>query len=111
MDELVKELEELTLAFVAKLETAAEEEIVQFVEAREAIVSRMKQSEYSSEELEKLGQRIQSVLSYDDSIKARMMTLKSEASAGLMKFDQARMQKNAYEANYAWESAFVDKRK
>ncbi|WP_028551013.1 hypothetical protein [Paenibacillus sp. UNC451MF] len=112
MDKSLDELLQMTQQLASKLETVGYEEIVEFVNIREELVLNI-QKQYENHKLDKsyLDHALVSILSYDDQILYRMQQLKNEASDNLNKMTTAKQQKSSYEAKYAPESMFFDKKK
>lgn len=116
MDSLLQQLKLLSQNIVPRLHEATMDELLEFVHMREQLIDQLQQHRatqqlppgHSSQAHKHLAEEI---CRYDEPIMSRMLELKQEAAEGLAKFDQSRMQKNAYEASYSMESAFIDQRK
>ncbi|WP_438447376.1 hypothetical protein [Gorillibacterium sp. sgz5001074] len=111
MDELLKDLEELTLEIAEKLQELEFEDLLEFVDQREELLTQLREADNGQQPLAGYQDRIRRLLSHDDAILARMLELKNEASAGLAKIEQGKRQKNRYESAYAADSYFFDQRK
>lgn len=133
MDNLLRQLKQLSEDIVPRLSAATMDEMLDFIQSREEIIEQLKQKQLhkpvslncmssqngkgsdstsASWEYSPSHQHIvEEICRCDEPIMARMLELKQEAAEGLAKFDQSRMQKNAYEAAYSMESAFIDQRK
>ena len=110
MHNLLLQLKQLTVEMMDKLDRATAEDFVQFVEKREIYIQKVREMEPEQADREKYAQLVKEILQYDQPIMARMNELKQEASAELIKIGQSRVQKQAYNMNYAAESAFIDRR-
>ncbi len=112
MDNSLDELLQLTHQLASRLETADYEEMVEFVDTREELVQNIRQ-QYEQHHFDKayLESARASILSYDTLILRRMQQLKDEASGNLNRMTAAKQQKSSYEAKYAPESLFFDKKK
>lgn len=111
MDEMVYRLETLMRETVERLEETSLEDMEAFVQAREVIISEMKQFGADSFRDPSLKEAVGRVMELDVSILSRMEALKEEASTGLNKTRAARMQRNGYESKYAADSVFFDRKK
>lgn len=109
MDKLLKALENLTLDLVANLKKLSYDQLEEFVEKREQLITQMQSMEQVFSETDRM--LIQSILRYDTEIASRMNCLKEEAGLGMGKIDRARVQKVAYDVEYTPDSVFFDKRK
>lgn len=118
MDKALLRLKELSAKIAPRLAEATMDEILDFIQEREELIDQLKDS-YSPDlnaDDRKAGDHpyrslVEEIGRYDEPIMARMMELKQEAIEGLARFDQSRMQRNAYEAAYSTESAFIDRRR
>ncbi len=88
-----------------------EEEINAFVAKRELIMTELQTNSFTSEELERNRATMKKILEYDTIILARMNELKDEAARQMNKISTGRTQKNAYDASYASDGVYVDKKK
>ncbi|SDE50406.1 protein FliT [Paenibacillus sp. UNCCL117] len=107
--ELLQLLLQLSLEIAGDLKDATFEELEQFVEKREAVLTALqrKGAEFSLAD-RKL---IQSIVEMDSQIAQRMQSLQEEASAELSKVRGSRVHRNAYESSYNGESLFFDQKK
>lgn len=111
MDNLLQELEQLTLAINAQLMGATPEELEAFVEQRQILVDAI------GEEVEKCQMTsaqkdvLRRIMEHDPAIVARMNAHRLEAKDWLQKRNQAKVQRNAYEAGYAPDSILMDRKK
>jgi predicted AAA+ superfamily ATPase len=111
MDKLIPELQGLTNNILERLYEADFEELEAFVEERQRLVDDMIrqisfQSANDSQKLE-----ITRILEQDSEIMARMNALRLEAQDWLQKRNQAKAQRNAYEAGYTPDSFLMDRKK
>ncbi|AJY74509.1 hypothetical protein [Paenibacillus beijingensis] len=104
MEMLFKE----TAALMEDLSSVDYERLVHLVELRERALVEM-------QTLNRINESDQTTLSklneFDGAILGRMNQLKVEASVGLQKIQQSRMQKKVYDGDYNAGSSFFDKRK
>lgn len=111
MVELLRNLKQLSLGMMQKLDQATMEDFLEFIQKREEVIEKLKQEKVKQTEMTALALLAEEISQYDLPIIARMNELKQEASYGLAKFDRSRMQRRAYESHYTWESAFIDTKK
>jgi hypothetical protein len=111
MDNLIKQLEMLTLEVIHNLAEMSYEEINAFVDKREQLVLEIQRHPLT--EADKLRHQgvIHKLLDYDSTILGRMQELLEEADAGLGKMQLARRQNQAYATAYAPDSYFFDRKK
>lgn len=107
---LVK-LEELTQQMLLGLETSSYEEMEQFTDTREQIVTTLTLYFGKHPSTEEDKKRIEHVLSFDALIRERMDVLKNEAAQWLVQRNQSKTQRNAYETAYMPEAYLMDSRK
>jgi hypothetical protein len=111
MDELILQLKALTEQLISEIDHVNDEQITEFIESREMIISNMKQSEsvlvYTQEQKELL----RKVMDLDPIIINKIIWLKDQASEGLIKISKIRLQKDSYDPVYAADSMFFDKKK
>ncbi|MBY0009464.1 hypothetical protein H7K49_03295 [Paenibacillus typhae] len=107
----INALEELTKDILEKLNHITYEELAEFVEQRGELTNELIESfrQCPPEAEEQL--KLRSLLAYDQQLSGHMDALKSDASQWLLNRNQAKMQRNAYEAGYAPDSVLMDRRK
>ena len=111
MDELLQRLKQLSVDMMRKLDRATMEDFVEFTQKREQIIGELKRRQAEFQKTAATARLVDEISQYDAPLISRMNELKQEASDGLAKLERSRMQKKAYDAGYAFESAFIDKRK
>lgn len=111
MDELIQRLNELTLDITERLEAATYEELEAFVEDRQELVDSIAVQSAICRATPAQKQEIHRILDQDNIILDRMNALRVEAQDWLQKRNQAKVQRNAYEAAYTPESFLMDRRK
>ena len=111
MDKLIQELASITNEMIERIELVTYEELESFVEDRQQLVDRIME-ETKQHPLDS-GQKedVKEILSFDTTLLARMNMLRIEAQDWLHKRNQAKMQRNVYEAAYAPDSLLMDRRK
>lgn len=96
---------------VARLMDAPYEELERFVNERQklvdAIENEVENCQMTSAQKEALGR----ILEHDSAIVARMNAHRLEAKDLMMKRNQAKAQRNAYEAAYTPDSILMDRKK
>ncbi|MGK9252690.1 MULTISPECIES: hypothetical protein [Paenibacillus] len=102
----LKYLQEYTEQLAQQLYKVEYEQLEELVDLREEVLNGIQDGELT----EKDRSRIQVLLSFDGQILSRMVELKEEASMALLKINQSRFQKNAYEQTSVQGSYFIDKR-
>lgn len=107
----VERLLEATVSLDQKLEQAAVEELLQFVELREQLVREIGLLELSQTERDRYAQQVKEIAGADRRIVGKMEELKLEAAGQLRQLAASRTRKAAYEAGYSPESIFFDRRK
>jgi len=107
--EMLEYLLQLSHELVSDLEHAEYEELEQFIEKRELVLTALQVKEAAFS----LANRklIQSILEMDGQIAGRMQALQEEAAAELNKVRGSRLHRNAYESSYNGESLFFDQKK
>lgn len=111
MDELIAELRTITIQLVDGLSTVTYEQLADFTEHRESIVTRMRDIEAIEPFTPAHLATIDELRAYDQAIVGKMISFKDEAAKALMKVDQGRKQKSGYEAAYTPDSYFFDRKK
>jgi hypothetical protein len=111
MDELIRELDQLTRRFIASFPTLSPEEIDDFLQQRETIIAKMVSIELTPAQRQQYYASIQQLLKYDGVILSKFEQMRDKAREGIQKVSIARTQRNGYEAHYSLDSVFVDKRK
>lgn len=102
----LKYLQEYTEQLAQQLYKVEYEQLEELVDLREEVLNGIQDGELTEEDRS----RIQVLLSFDGPILSRMVELKDEASMALLKINQSRSQKNAYEQTSLQGSYFIDKR-
>lgn len=111
MDNLVLKLKHLTDKLVETLNKASYEEIEEFVQQREEIMTQLQTQKFTSSELDKNRETMKQILQHDQIILARMTVLKEEASQSINKISSGKIQKNAYDKSYSIDGVYFDKKK
>lgn len=116
MDNLLARLEKLTDEVVNRLAEITYEELTQFVEERERLISEIQRAgnliaETTEEQRTGYLQKASRILSHDEVILNKMERLKNEAGVELAKFNSARKGKAVYHTDYIPDSAFFDRKK
>jgi hypothetical protein len=112
MDELLKQLEQISLDLIHNLKFTSLEEVEQFMERREAIFTKLQPFEVLPVDKYKYKDIVNRILSYDPIIVARMQQLKQEAEKELNKFTSGRLQKSAYDGEHQTaDGIFFDQKK
>ncbi|CAM4279624.1 hypothetical protein [Paenibacillus typhae] len=111
MDKLLEELEQLTVEIVSRPIDGPHEELEEFVYRRQkfvdSIANEAEQCRMTSAQKAVLGR----ILEHDPAIMARMNAHRLEARDWLLKRNQAKAQRNAYEAAYTPDSILMDRKK
>ncbi|WP_199616740.1 hypothetical protein [Paenibacillus alkalitolerans] len=110
MEEIITELENITLQCVSRLNIISYEDLQQFLLNREQLIFRVTRMVVKEDHRELYKDRIASILKYDESILIKMNSFKASAAEEIAKMSSARKQKHAYESHYQ-ESYFFDKKK
>lgn len=109
MDELLNELYEMTKITVGQLYSMSFEDLEQFVQSRQQltdlIASKANEVGFLEEEQKSFLTRI---LSCDNEILSRMLSLKIEAKDWLERNQQIKVQQNAYQKAYSVDSYYID---
>lgn len=108
MNEALVKLFNRTVRIAENIEQTDYKELVRLVSYRGSTIEKLKRQDVISEEEMQLWQRI---LAYDEIIKGRMIAIRYEASEGLRKLKQSKMQKKVYAPVYTPHAHFFDKRK
>lgn len=108
MDDLIAELEQLTSEIILQINEVSSEVLEEFVDQRQAIIDSMLERTGGREATSSQQKRLKAVMENDQKILNRMNDLKIEANDWLFQRNQAKVQKNAYEASYAVDSIIVD---
>ncbi|RAV17407.1 hypothetical protein [Paenibacillus contaminans] len=114
MHEAIERLQELTANLVRDLPQATVDDIESFISERGLLVERLSGLNLTGDAYRQASNCIKEVLSHDPVIIERMNALRDEAAQGLSKFNNARMQRSAYEVgdSYSYnESLFFDSKK
>ncbi|MEK4061147.1 MULTISPECIES: flagellar protein FliT [Paenibacillus] len=111
MDELIAQLQLLTKDILERLNDADYEELEVFVEERQQLIDDMTRQLSSNPARESQKVEIERILHHDPDITARMNVLRLEAQDWLQKRNQAKAQRNAYEAGYTPDSFLMDRKK
>lgn len=111
MDKWFARMEDWTSDVLRRLESLGYEEMVSLIEIRQSIIDQFTSELYPEEERLRYRTRMKAILQHDESILKRLNHLKEEAAGEIRKASHVRMQKNAYESNYALDGIFIDKRK
>jgi hypothetical protein len=112
MDELLKQLEQLSNDLLLNFQMVTFEDIADFMEQRDEIFNELQYVEISAIDKLKYKGLIDRILSYDPIIVSKMEQLKAEAQKELNKVSSGRMQKNAYDSEHQpADSLFFDQKK
>jgi hypothetical protein len=111
MDNLIQQLDQLTIEIVECLHEASYEELETFVEVRQKLVDAIAVAVVSCQPTSAQKQEIRRILERDSAILARMNALRLEAQDFLQKRNQAKAQRSAYEAGYTPDSILMDRKK
>jgi uncharacterized membrane protein len=111
MDEVIRELEELTGQLLQQIDQATEEQLLRFVEDRQLLVDRLAGISSTDEQRQLYRDRVAALNQHDERILIRLMGERNEALEGLSKLDTAKKQKGAYQSDYAADSYYFDKKK
>ncbi|MCL6662082.1 hypothetical protein [Paenibacillus amylolyticus] len=107
MDELIKELEQLTQDIMLQIDELSSDELELFVDKRQNIIDSMLKQGQGEASISQQA-RLKKIMDNDHAILMRMNSLKIEAKDWLIQRKQAKVQKNAYETSYAVDSIIVD---
>lgn len=111
MDELIRGLDQLTQEILERLQETAYEELEAFVEDRQELVDSIAEQVELGNWTPAQKQEINRILEHDHVILGRMNALRLEAKDWLYKRNQAKVQRNAYEAAYTPDSFLMDRKK
>ncbi|WP_410512601.1 flagellar protein FliT [Paenibacillus sp. BR2-3] len=111
MDNLIGELEQLTVDLMPRLQEAPYEELEAYVETRQGLVDSIGEAVTICRPTEGQKQEIRRILEHDSAILARMNALRLEAQDWLQKRNQAKAQRSAYESGYTPDSILMDRKK
>lgn len=111
MDELIERLEQLTESFANRLDEIDYEDIVDFVEQREALIARVMTMSIPPGEQAQMKERVVRLLESDRIIAQKAQQFKNEAESGMKRFSAANTSRKAYENNGYAESVFFDRKK
>ncbi|MDF9840145.1 MULTISPECIES: hypothetical protein [unclassified Paenibacillus] len=111
MADRIYALEELTRGILGKLSQADDIEITTFVEQREKLTDELVESFRCNPPSDDEKVEMRALLAHDQQLRQRMNELKLEASQWLLNRNQAKMQRNAYEAAYTPDSILMDRKK
>lgn len=107
MDDLIKELEQLTQDIMLQIDEVSSDELELFVDKRQNIIDSMLKQDQREASISQQA-RLKKIMDNDHTILMRMNSLKIEAKDWLIQRKQAKVQKNAYETSYAVDSIIVD---
>ncbi|OMD21959.1 flagellar protein FliT [Paenibacillus odorifer] len=111
MDELIWSLNQLTQEIEERLQETTYEELEAFVDERQELVDSIAEVATICRTTLAQKQEINRILEHDNVILDRMNTLRLEAQDWLQKRNQAKAQRNAYEAAYTPDSFLMDRKK
>ncbi|WP_405173419.1 flagellar protein FliT [Paenibacillus sp. FSL H8-0260] len=111
MDELIRSLDQLTREIEERLQETTYEELEAFVDERQELVDSIAEVATICRTTLAQKQEINRILEHDNVILDRMNTLRLEAQDWLQKRNQAKAQRNAYEAAYTPDSFLMDRKK
>ncbi|MEK4995506.1 MULTISPECIES: flagellar protein FliT [Paenibacillus] len=111
MDELIRSLDQLTREIEERLQETTYEELEAFVDERQKLVDSIAEEAKICRATPAQKQEINRILEHDNVILDRMNALRFEAQDWLQKRNQAKTQRNAYEAAYTPDSFLMDRKK
>ncbi|MEF3305171.1 hypothetical protein [Paenibacillus sp. GYB003] len=113
MDELLQELRQLTFETAQQLEVLSAEDLLEFVERREAIIRRIRLIKPYLDNGGEYRQTVEEVLRFDPFIKKKLEEYKTLAGRELQKISAAKQQRNRYEKDSTGYSdgLFIDRKK
>ncbi|MEO3947298.1 flagellar protein FliT [Gorillibacterium sp. CAU 1737] len=111
MDELLDQLVRLTEGTLSRMGELTVEELEEWVDAREGLVSEILLQPPESFHSEERRRTAQLELRLSAKLISRMEELRNEASQHLNKVGTARTQRSAYDVAYTPESFYFDKKK
>lgn len=106
LKDLLKELDQLTQEIVSHLHVISEEEMLDFIDQREAIVQQMQSYRDAVTDQDRID--IQKILDCDLLIMNKLNSFKDQAGNWLEKQGSIRSQHTAYHQNYVTDSFFID---
>ncbi|WP_338707157.1 MULTISPECIES: hypothetical protein [Paenibacillus] len=107
MDDLIKELEQLTQDIMLQIDEVSSDELELFVDKRQNIIDSILKQDQREASISQQA-RLKRIMDNDQTILMRMNSLKIEAKDWLIQRKHAKVQKNAYETSYAVDSIIVD---
>lgn len=111
MDDFIRELKEMTAQFASGIDEATDEQLLEFVNRRQRIVDRIAAADTPHAQRAQYKADIEAVLAFDEKIMAKLQEHRLEAMEGMAKMDSARKTRTAYQAEYAYDSVYFDKKK
>ncbi|MDO7906572.1 hypothetical protein Q5741_09080 [Paenibacillus sp. JX-17] len=109
MESSVTAFLEKTEALSSRLDSCTWEELSLFVQERGELVSLVHEGKL--ELTSKVSDELARILFYDEQISKQMKKYKQEAAQWLVQRQTSKIQRNAYELNYAPDSILMDKKK
>ncbi|WP_145334524.1 hypothetical protein [Paenibacillus xylanexedens] len=100
----------MTEHIIDRIEETSYEELESFVEERQRIIDTILLNSESSPLNARQKNEVHRILTYDTVLLQRMNFLRLEAQDWLQKRNQAKKQRNVYEAAYAPDSMLMDRR-
>ncbi|SFF38549.1 hypothetical protein SAMN04487969_14328 [Paenibacillus algorifonticola] len=107
MENVIFELYVKTKQLVEHLDHSESDELLALIELREDVINQLESGILVSEEQKQL---LREIGEFDEVLLTKMHFFKDEASQGLNKINNNRLQKQVYEQAYASESYFIDRR-
>lgn len=111
MDDLIRQLEELTERAINELSEMEYEELEGFVSERETIIDHIVTFSKGHALTEQQEQRVFNILQQDGLVMSSMQVLRDEARDWLHQRNMAKVQRSSYETQYAPDSVIMDKKK
>ncbi|KOP66205.1 hypothetical protein AMS62_13840 [Bacillus sp. FJAT-18019] len=111
MDDLIQELEKLCFAIISRIGEVSYEELLEYTEKRQPVLDKMAIMISENPLTPDQKQCVKDILQYDQEIQSRMIEYKLEASNWLRQRDAVKVQRNAYESSYSFDSMIMDQRK
>lgn len=111
MDELIHQLDNLDQQMLQNSESASHEDWTIFINDREQIINGIIASETVNPLTSEQKVRLTKIQFREEQLRRIMEQQKQEAAEWLRNRGQAKVQRNAYETNYASDSIIMDKRK
>ncbi|WIV18888.1 hypothetical protein QPK24_21605 [Paenibacillus polygoni] len=111
MNSYIRELEELTLHFLSRLDFITFEDVEEFVEGRQKLIGFLLAEVVNYNVSSEMKVKIRALLEFDSVIYKKMEELKNEAMDWIQKRTLIKTQRNAYENPYSSESFLLDRRK